>query len=135
MHAKINQSLQNLEKALKRLEEATQISGHDSLKVDGTIQRFEFTFELCWKTIKRILEVEGIVVATPRETIARAFQINWIQHEKLWLNMLEDRNLTSHIYNETEANQIFDRIHDFYVKELKSLFLLLKNKVAGQELV
>ncbi|HSX04427.1 MAG TPA: HI0074 family nucleotidyltransferase substrate-binding subunit, partial [Rhabdochlamydiaceae bacterium] len=72
--------------------------------------------------------IEGILVNTPRETIARAFQLNWIKNEKLWLSMLEDRNLTSHIYSETEANQIFDRIHDLYVGELKNLFQLLKKR-------
>ncbi|MDP1608596.1 MAG: HI0074 family nucleotidyltransferase substrate-binding subunit [Chlamydiales bacterium] len=129
MNVKVSQSLQNLGKALKRLEEATQVSEHDSLKVDGTIQRFEFTFELCWKTIKRILEIEGIIVNTPRETLAHAFQINWIKNEKFWISMLEDRILTSRIYSEAEATLIFDRIHDLYVEELKSLLHLLKTKL------
>lgn len=64
MNKKADQSMINFGKALQRLEEATEISGHDALKIDGTIQRFEFTFELCWKTMKRILEIEGIQVST-----------------------------------------------------------------------
>src|SRR5579871_3730659 len=84
MNKKLDQSIANLKRALQRLEEATKISGHDSLKIDGTIQRFEFTFELFWKTLKRVFEVEGVEVNTPRETISRAYQANWVQNEKLW---------------------------------------------------
>ncbi len=127
---KINQSLINLKKALQRLEEASLVSENDALKIDGTIQRFEFTFELTWKTVKRILESEGIIVNTPRETLAQAYQIDWIQNEKTWLNMLEDRNLTSHVYSETEANQIFDRIHNSYVAELKKLYIFLDKRTS-----
>lgn len=128
MNKKIEQSIQNLERALQRLEEAAKISGHDSLKVDGTIQRFEFTFELFWKTVKRVFEEEGVEVSTPRETLSHAYQANWIQNEKLWLKMLEDRNITSHVYSEQEANQIFDRIHDRYLKELKEAFQFIKKR-------
>ncbi len=128
MNDKTVKSLANLEKALARLEEATCVSGHDALKVDRTIQRFEFIFELCWKAIKRVLEAEGIIVNTPRTTIAYAYQVAWIQNEKTWLSMLEDRNLTSHIDNELEAIQIFDRIHDQYVQELKHIFFVLKTR-------
>ena len=62
----------NLENALSRLGEALQIENPDQLYVDGTIQRFEFTLELYWKTLKRLLATEGIETDTPKTTLKEA---------------------------------------------------------------
>lgn len=70
MSKKVTQSLSNLERALLRLEEATKTSAGDPLRIDGTIQRFEFTFDLSWKTIKRVLEMEGFALNAPREVLS-----------------------------------------------------------------
>jgi nucleotidyltransferase substrate binding protein (TIGR01987 family) len=66
---------------------------------DATIQRFEFVVELCWKTLKRCLLIEGIEAYTPKEVLKQAFQSHWLDSEKIWLEMLDDRNLMSHIYS------------------------------------
>lgn len=107
---KAEESLINLEKALKRLEEALQEKEINSLYIDGTIQRFEFSIELYWKTLKRLLTEEGIEAKTPRETLKHAFAIDWIQDEAAWLQMLRDRNETSQVYNEGKAKQIYGNI-------------------------
>ncbi len=124
---KVKQSLSNLEAALHRLEEALQAPEKNSLAIDGTIQRFEFTLELYWKTLKRILEFEGIQTHTPRETLQQAYQANWLAEETLWLQMLRDRNQTSHIYNEATARQIYDRIKTYF-PEMKQTFHFLKQQ-------
>jgi nucleotidyltransferase substrate binding protein (TIGR01987 family) len=59
--------------ALTRLDEALAQPDENLLIVDGTIQRFEFVIELYWKTLKRMLEEEGVRSGTPRETIRAAF--------------------------------------------------------------
>ncbi len=110
---KVQQSLVNLDAALKRLQEALQEPEDNSLVVDGTIQRFEFVIELYWKTLKRILAYNGIQTHTPRETLRQAYRANWLDNESLWLQMLNDRNQTSHIYNEAMARQIYDRIKTY----------------------
>lgn len=115
---KIQQSLTNLEKALARLGEALQIEKPDSLHVDGTIQRFEFTLELYWKTLKRLLAMEGIETDTPKSTLKEAFKIGWLHDEEGWLKMLEDRNLTSHVYDETMAARIYADIKKYYPEML-----------------
>jgi len=51
--------LEDLERALTRLEEALRVPEEAPLAIDGTIQRFEFVFELCWKTMKALLERES----------------------------------------------------------------------------
>jgi nucleotidyltransferase substrate binding protein (TIGR01987 family) len=75
---KAQQSLENLRKALQRLQEALQESSENSLIIDGTIQRFEFVFELYWKTFKRLLILEGIETSTPREALKKAYEVRWI---------------------------------------------------------
>lgn len=59
MEEKVYRSFLNLRNALKRLEEALQAGQENSLIIDAPIQRFEFTIELYWKLLKRLLLTEG----------------------------------------------------------------------------
>ncbi|ENH96253.1 hypothetical protein J416_11772 [Gracilibacillus halophilus YIM-C55.5] len=124
---KLTQSVNNLEKSLLRLEEALQEDHQNSLIVDGTIQRFEFTIELFWKSLKRLLQNEGIEANTPKETLKGAYQARWLHDETAWLQMLKDRNETSHTYNERLALEILGNIKDYY-PEMKRTFVFLKEK-------
>ena len=66
--------------------------------------------ELYWKTLTRMLEEEGVRSGTPRETIRAAFAAGWLDDEERWLDLLKDRNLTSHTYQEPLALEIYRRI-------------------------
>ena len=80
---------------------------------DATIQRFEFTFEVVWKTLKLYLERQGHECGGPRPTLKKAFAENLIsapEEADLWLQMVEDRNLTSHAYDEALAQRIYGEI-------------------------
>lgn len=111
----------------KRLEEALEEDELNSLYIDGTIQRFEFTIELYWKTLKRLLEVEGIETKTPREALKHAYAVDWLQDEQLWLQMLPDRNETSYVYNEEKAKQIYKNIVGYF-PEMENTFKILLGK-------
>jgi nucleotidyltransferase substrate binding protein (TIGR01987 family) len=102
--------LQNFEKALKTLEEAAGRKNPDQLEQDGTIQRFEFTFELAWKTLKDRLIYEKIDVTLPREVIKKGFQNKFIRDFDGWMEMLDYRNVTSHEYDEVKSGIVFQRI-------------------------
>jgi nucleotidyltransferase substrate binding protein (TIGR01987 family) len=114
-------SLQQFEQALARLGDilALKISQQNVLR-DATIQRFEFVVELCWKTLKRCLHLEGIEAYTPKEVLKQAFQNHWLE-------MLEDRNLMSHIYQESQAIAIYENIPRYY-PELARLLEFLKQR-------
>ena len=127
MNRKLHQSFINLEKALLRLEEALSEDQQNSLIVDGTIQRFEFTIEIYWKMLKRLLQSEGIETKTPRETLKEAYQVGWFTNEKAWLQMLKDRNETSHVYDEEMARRILQNIITYY-PEMKNTYIHLKNR-------
>jgi nucleotidyltransferase substrate binding protein (TIGR01987 family) len=74
---------------------------------DAAIQRFEFSFELGWKSIQALAKLEGQETTSPRTAISVALRNGWIQDESLWLDMLDARNLTSHTYHEGTAEQVF----------------------------
>lgn len=111
---KASQALRNLGTALERLREALQEPETNSLVVDGTIQRFEFVIELYWITLKRFLARQGTQTRTPRETLQQAYQAEWIDDETAWLQMLDDRNQTSHVYDEATARKIYANIKAYF---------------------
>ncbi len=122
---KIDELLLDYRNSLKRLEESL---GEDlsisSTILDGTIQRFEFTFELAWKFLRAILVYRGIDVNSPRNTIKEAFREKLIQDGEAWIEMLEDRNSTSHTYDEILAKEIYSKVknnHFIYLKKLEKI--------------
>jgi nucleotidyltransferase substrate binding protein (TIGR01987 family) len=123
---KSKQSLLNLGSALERLREALQEPETNSLSIDGTIQRFEFAIELYWKTLKRLLAEEGIETKTPRESLQQAYQANWLKDETAWLQMLKDRNATSHIYDQATAKRIYRRIKKYFPEMEQTYNFLLQ---------
>ena len=102
--------LDDLGRSLDRLAEALAVPVDEPLAIDGTIQRFEFTFELFWKAMRRLLAREGIEGNSPRAVLREAFRLGWLDEEQSWLKLLEDRNLTSHTYREPLALEIYRRI-------------------------
>lgn len=96
------------------------------LEKDGVIQRFEFTFELMWKSLKLFLYEEGIECKSPKNCLIRAFKYGIIQNEQTVLDMLDDRNNSTHVYNKEESEEIFRRIKKSYIGELSTIFRKLK---------
>ncbi|MBU5484090.1 nucleotidyltransferase substrate binding protein [Clostridium sp. MSJ-11] len=115
--------LHNFIKALDRLKEGLlQYNDENELLRDGLIQRFEFTFELAWKTLKELFEDEGLMgLNSPKSVLKEAFSAGIIENEKLWLDMLVDRNSTSHMYSESNAIEICKNIKEEYTKALEDL--------------
>jgi len=117
----------DFENALNRLREAlNEDISKGSIVVDGTIQRFEFTFELAWKLAKNVLNYNGIEAETPRLVIKEAFKTQIVKDGDAWIDMLEDRNKTSHIYDEKQAIKIYEKIEQTHYELLEDF----KNNVA-----
>lgn len=117
MKEQTKDSFTNTGNALARLREALAESGavEDTLKIDGTIQRFEFCIELMWKLFQRLLLSEGQdIQPLPKPIMQKAYAVGWIDDEKLWLGMLDDRNKTSHTYQQALAREIYSRIRQYY---------------------
>ena len=108
--------------AAARLREAVA-APESSLVRDAVIQRFEFSFELVWKTLKLYLERQGHECGSPRPTLKKAFSEGLIptaEEADEWLQMLEDRNLTSHAYDEALATRIYQNVVRIYSPLLSS---------------
>jgi nucleotidyltransferase substrate binding protein (TIGR01987 family) len=101
---------EDLGRSLDRLAEALQVAADKPLVIDGTIQRFEFTFELFWKTVRRLLARQGVESNSPKAVLQGAYRLGWLDDERRWVKLLEDRNLTSHTYREDLAREIYSRI-------------------------
>jgi len=97
---------------------------------DAAIQRFEFTFELAWKNLMHAVRAEGLECASPRQAFRAALSLGWIADEEVWLDMLEDRNRTSHTYEEATAEEIYARLRT-YADALGTLLRLLRTKAPG----
>ncbi len=130
--SKINNKLANFANANKRLKEAVTAYKNDnknSLYRDALIQRFEFTFELAWKTAAEILRGQGCIpeILSPKSVLRSAYAAGYITEEKIWLDILNDRNSMSHTYDEETAQRIADDISNRYAKEMNSLFKKLSD--------
>lgn len=123
MAKKFEERKQDFSNALNRLIEALNKDLSDDIIVDGIIQRFEFTFEQSWKCMKLYLEDQGILdeALAPRSTIRCAFANKVIKNGDVWIEMMVDRNRTSHMYDEETALEILELIKDKYVIEFENL--------------
>ena len=96
----------SLARAVERLKAALEQPKDEFIR-DSAIQRFEFTFELAWKTLNTFLELQGLEARSPRAAIRGAFQVGLLPEDPFWLEMLELRNLTNHTYDEALAERIY----------------------------
>ncbi|MCS7165946.1 MAG: nucleotidyltransferase substrate binding protein [Candidatus Calescibacterium sp.] len=122
--------LDNYEKALVQLRKAVLIYKQkeiNELEQQGLIKAFEYTFELSWNLMKDYLIFQGISgISGSRDTIKNAFKFEIIEDDKVWLEMIEARNLTTHTYDEELAKEIAKKIVDKYYSVLEKLLKKFK---------
>lgn len=99
-------------RAFKRLKEAIADESTSELKQDAVIKRFEFTYELLWKMLKRIATQEKLEAFSPKSSFQAAFQLGLIENEGLFIDIIDARNKTSHVYSELTAAEIYSFICD-----------------------
>jgi len=92
---------------------------------DSAIQRFEFTFEMAWKCLRLWLKGKDVVANNPHDAIKEALAQGWIEDGDGWTEMQENRNITTHTYDESDAGKVF-----VFIKEKGiTLFSDLENKL------
>lgn len=117
---KYNRNIESIGKTLSQLEKALQEPGNPIVR-DASIQRFEFSYELCWKTLKIYLEeMHGIRAVSPRLVFKEAFALDLLENEDIFIEMIESRNTLSHTYNEDQAQSIYVKCGE-YLKEMKTV--------------
>lgn len=119
-------------KVVSQLEKGlTTYPDLNELEKDGVIQRFEFTFELAWKTLQDYFAQESgyIDVKGPRTVLKQAIQDNLITDGYTWLSMLESRNELTHVYDEEESRRILDDVAAIYLPLLQELEQTITGKL------
>ena len=119
------QRFQNFDRAFVLLRQAMEHgpAALNPLEKEGVIQRFEYCFELAWKTVKDYMEQSGVVFATvtPRQVLKEAFAARIIVDGQVWIDMLDHRNLLSHTYNQASFGRAVEAIHARYLSGFDAL--------------
>ena len=114
------QRFQNFDRAFLLLRSALEERGLEQmseLEKEGLIQRFEYSYELAWKTMKDYLEEQGTIInpVTPRNVIKEAFSAQIIADGQVWVDMMLHRNLLAHTYDFSKFKEVLDAVVERYL--------------------
>lgn len=131
------QRFNNYKKALLKLSSVVERDDLDELselETEGLIQRFEYTFELSWKTLQDLLQYKGYLDITgPGPVLTQSLQDGYIMDVEGWKSMKKSRELTSHTYNSDTAEEIAQNIIHVYHELLKKLEVRLEEERYGKQ--
>ncbi len=133
------QRFHNFDKAFVLLRSAfdeKKLEDFSLLEQEGIIQRFEYTYELAWKTLKDYLEYSGnlnLSEITARNVFKEAFAANIISEEKVFIDMMLSRNLLSHTYDFDKIYIILHKIQNEFLISLNQLHEFFINKVINND--
>lgn len=102
----------------------------------GIVGQFKLTFELAWKALQQVLRVHGVQEAetgSPREILQLGYKVGFIEDSSVWLLMLKKRNLSVHLYNEAEIDELLILIRDKFIPAFWQLGKILQQKLAEVE--
>lgn len=121
----------NFARAYSLLREAFESDSLNNLEREGAAQRFEYTFELAWKTLADRLKYGGILIPeiSPRKIIQEAYAARYIDNPEEWLNMLVDRNRMSHTYDSKIFESVADNIRRRHLAVLDGLYEKLNREL------
>jgi nucleotidyltransferase substrate binding protein (TIGR01987 family) len=126
------QRFSNYKRALTKLKEVVQKAKDETLSElerEGMIQRFEYTYELAWKTLQDLFKYKGYTdVIGPTPVLNRAFQDGYITDGEGWKAMKKSRELTSHTYDDQTAEDIAEDIIEFYYDLFSYLYERLEKE-------
>lgn len=120
-------SEENFHRALENLRRSLASPITEPRDLSGIIKDFEMAYELSWKVMKKALLNQGHQTLGAKDVFTRAFQLGVIDSQHPWLQMIEDRNQTSHVYDEASAGQIVERIRSTYLALFDGLKVRLQS--------
>ena len=114
--------------ALLQLEDACNQDEYSNLEIAGLVSTFSFTFEQGWKALKYVLSIEGIVAKSPRESIRKGFEAQYLDEDncEILLDALEKRNNMSHMYDAVQAAEMEKLVKEHYLPVLQDLLSALE---------
>lgn len=128
--SKFESIFEDFKNAAMRFEEVLREPKTEFIR-DSSIKRFEITFELAWKTIKAFLEEEhNITCVSPKNCLREAYKVGIVDYDEIWIDMVEKRNLTAHIYKEIVADKIYKELPG-YLSLFQKLLSALESQPKG----
>lgn len=129
--------LENFSNCLAVLKSADfeQANENDIYRI-GVVVQFNLTFELAWKALQAVLKQHGVEEAetgSPREILQLGYKVGFVNDQATWLLMLKKRNVSVHIYNEDEVDELVILIRDSFIPEFTALEETLREKVAVED--
>lgn len=125
--------LDNFSNCLSVLKKADfKLAQEDEIYRTGIIGQFNLTFELAWKALQAVLRIHGSQEAetgSPREILQLGYKFGFVTDSSVWLLMLKKRNLSVHIYNEDEVDEMILLVRDSFIPAFADLEKSLTNKL------
>lgn len=125
--------LDNFSNYLRVLKNADfELADSNEIYRTGVIGQFNLTFELAWKALQAVLRLhgaEGADTGSPREILQLGYKFGFINDSSVWLLMLKKRNLSVHIYNEEDVEEMIVLIRDSFITAFVDLEKVLEKKV------
>lgn len=122
------QRFEHYEKAFFQLQRFMAKESLNEFEEQGLIQCFEYTYELAWNLMKDFLNYQGITGITgSRDAIRQAFNKDLIHNGNEWMQMVDDRIITVHSYNEKTTKLIEERINKVYFSLFSDFYIKMKS--------
>ncbi len=118
---KTSSSWQNFCRALLALERSIALPIREARDLSGVIKDFELVYELSWKVLKKLLLEEGHTTLGAKDVYTKAYKLSYLDAEAIWLQMIQDRNTSTHIYSEATAQKLVEHIKTQYLEAFKNL--------------
>jgi len=117
--------LQSFRKSVANLK-SILVEAKTGIVRDAAIKRYELCYELSWKSVQDALRNEGLEICkSPKGCFKQAFKLGWIEEEEAYADMVQNRNLTTHTYNEDLADEIYNNLGE-YLSLFESLVVKLE---------
>lgn len=137
------QRFSNYKKALEKLQQSIVYIREDyqneednldevlnEMMKEGLIQRFEYTHELAWNVMKDYAYYQGNTeIGGSRDATREAFKMNLIKNGHLWMEMIQNRNRTSHTYDKETAEEIYAAIINQYYDAFEDFKKTMQEKL------
>mgnify|MGYP002517427245 CR=1 FL=1 len=129
--------MDNFNNCLKVLKSADfELANDNEIYRTGVIGQFNITFELAWKALQAVLKIHGAEAAqtgSPREILQLGYKMGFVNDSAVWISMLKKRNVSVHIYNEDEIDEMLLLIRDSFIPAFAVLEETLENKMKEVE--
>ena len=123
----------NFSKCLAVLQQADfEMANDNEIYRTGVVGQFNLTFELAWKALQAVMRDHGVADAetgSPREMLQLGYKFGFVDDAEVWLMMLKKRNLSVHLYNEDEIDELLIMIRDSFIPAFEKLRQTLSEKL------